>query len=72
MIPGTRLPGYTLINFGATVTDSQSGISFAANLKNAFDRTYFVGGEDLGELFQLNTADPGDRRTYTFEVRYKF
>ncbi len=72
LIPGTRLPGYTLINFGATVTDSQSGISFAANLKNAFDRTYFVGGEDLGELFQLNTADPGDRRTYTFEVRYKF
>ena len=70
--PGTKLPGYRLANFRLAIQDDKAGWSISATLKNAFNRTYYVGGVALGELFQTNTAVPGDPRTYLAEVRYKF
>ena len=70
--PTARLPGYALVNFRAGFADIDSRWSLTANLKNAFNRTYYVGGIALGELFQLNTAVPGAPRTFFVEARYKF
>ena len=70
--PTARLPGYALVNFRAGIEDIDSRWSLTANLKNAFNRTYYVGGIALGELFQLNTAVPGAPRTFFVEARYKF
>ena len=70
--PTAKLPGYTLVNFRAGFEDVAAGWSLTANLKNAFKKTYYVGGIALGELFQLNTAVPGAPRTVFVEARYKF
>ncbi len=70
--PGTHLPGYTIVNFRLGVQDKHAGWSVSANLKNAFNRTYYVGGVALGELFQTNTAVPGDPRTFLVEARFDF
>ena len=70
--PGAQVAGYTLVNFRVGLADDDAGWSISANLKNAFDRVYFVGGIATGELFQFNTAVPGAPRTFMAEVRYKF
>lgn len=70
--PTAKLPGYALVNFRVGIEDTRSGWSLTANVKNAFNRTYYVGGIALGELFQLNTAVPGAPRTAFVEARYKF
>jgi iron complex outermembrane receptor protein len=70
--PGTQLPGYALVNFRVGLQDEAAGWSVSANLKNAFDRVYWVGGVALGELFQTNTAVPGEPRTFLLETRYRF
>ncbi|WP_084355974.1 TonB-dependent receptor [Novosphingobium lentum] len=70
--PGARIEGYTLVNFRAGLADSDAGWSLSANLKNAFNRVYYVGGIATGELFQFNTVVPGSPRTFMAEVRYKF
>lgn len=70
--PGARINGYTLVNFRLGVEDNKAGWSISANLKNAFNRVYYVGGIATGELFQFNTVVPGSPRTYMAEVRYKF
>lgn len=70
--PGTRIPGYTLANFRLGIEDEQAGWSLSANLKNAFDRVYYVGGIGFASLFAVNTVIPGAPRTITVEARYKF
>jgi iron complex outermembrane receptor protein len=70
--PGSELPSYTLVNFRLGLRDDKAGWSVAANLKNAFNRVYYVGGVALGQLFQLNTAVPGEPRTFYAEARYQF
>jgi iron complex outermembrane recepter protein len=70
--PGAKLPGYKLVNFRIGLGDDQMGWSVSFNLKNAFNEVYYVGGIALGELFQLNTAVPGEPRTFFGEVRYRF
>lgn len=70
--PGSRTPGYSVANFRLGIENNTVGWSLAANLKNAFNRTYYVGGIGLGELFQLNTIVPGEPRTFTVEARFKF
>ncbi|MDP3673858.1 MAG: TonB-dependent receptor plug domain-containing protein [Novosphingobium sp.] len=70
--PGAQVDGYTLVNFRVGLADDDAGWSLSANLKNAFDRVYFVGGIATGELFQFNTAVPGAPRTFMVEARYKF
>lgn len=69
---GTILPGYALANFRIGLEDKSAGWSLTANLKNAFNRVYYVGGLPVGEIYQINTVIPGDPRTFTVEARLKF
>jgi iron complex outermembrane receptor protein len=70
--PGAELPSYVLTNFRLALNNTASGWTFSANLKNAFNRVYYIGGEALGTLFQVNTATPGEPRMVTVEARYDF
>jgi iron complex outermembrane receptor protein len=70
--PGAQLPGYKLVNFRIGLGDKSRGWSVSFNLKNAFNEVYYVGGIALGQLFQLNTAVPGEPRTFFGEARYSF
>jgi iron complex outermembrane recepter protein len=65
-------PHYTLANFRAGLQDGEAGWSLTANLKNVFNKVYYVGGLANAELFQLNTIIPGEPRTFTVEARFKF
>lgn len=69
---GAHINGYTLVNFRLGIADDKAGWSLSANLKNAFNRVYYVGGIATGELFQFNTVVPGSPRTFMAEARYKF
>ncbi len=69
---GARIPGYTLVNLRAGISDSEAGWSLAGIVKNVFDKTYYTGGVGFANIFSMNTAVPGDRRTWMAEVRYKF
>lgn len=70
--PGTSVPGYALANLRVGITDSAGGWSLAANLRNAFNRTYYVGGIGFASLLALNTVIPGEPRTWLLEARYRF
>jgi iron complex outermembrane receptor protein len=69
---GTGIAGYSLANFRLGIENEKAGWSLTANLKNAFDKTTFVGGLQTGEIYQINTLVPGERRTWTVEARFKF
>jgi iron complex outermembrane recepter protein len=69
---GTGIAGYSLANFRVGLEDQEKGWSLMANLKNAFDKTTYVGGLQTGEIYQINTLVPGERRTWTVEARFKF
>ena len=69
---GTTIDSYSLTNLRAGIQDLDSGWSLTANLKNAFDKEYYVGGLSTGEIYQVNTLVPGDPRTFTLEARYRF
>ena len=70
--PETTLPSYTVVNFRAGLANDVGGWSLAGLVRNAFDELHYVGGVPLGGLFQLNTAVPGEPRTYLVEARYQF
>jgi iron complex outermembrane recepter protein len=70
--PGAKLPGYKLVNFRIGLGDEQMGWQASFSMKNALNEVYYVGGVGLGELFQLNTAVPGEPRTFFGEIRYRF
>jgi iron complex outermembrane receptor protein len=70
--PFAQTPGYDLFNFRVGISDDHAGWSLAGVVKTAFNRTYYVGGIGLGELFGENTIIPGDRRTFLVELRFKF
>ena len=73
LTPGTKLPGYSILNlrydwkniFGTKLTAS----AFA---RNTLNRPYYTGGESFGVDFGLNAAAPGEPRTYGGEVTYRF
>lgn len=69
---GAKLPGYGIANFQIGLEGDDIDWSLTANLKNAFDQTYYVGGIGLGQLLDYNVALPGMPRTFTVEARYKF
>jgi iron complex outermembrane recepter protein len=69
---GTTIDGYYLTNFRLGIGDKKVGWSLTANLKNAFNKVYYVGGVNSGEIFQVNTFVPGEPRTVTVEARFKF
>jgi iron complex outermembrane recepter protein len=70
--PGAKLPAYFLTNFRLALDNKAAGWTLSANLKNAFNRVYYIGGEALGTLFQTDTATPGEPRIVTVEARYNF
>jgi iron complex outermembrane receptor protein len=72
IIPGARLPGYEIANFRIGLQDDRKGWSLSATVKNAFNKVYWVGGEAEGQLFQINTANPGNPRTFAVDARLKF
>jgi len=69
---GAQLPGYVLVNLRLALDNKTAGWTLSANLKNATNRVYYVGGEPLGMLFQTNTAVPGVPRIFTLEARFNF
>ena len=70
--PGTFNDGYALVNFRIDVEDKQSGWRLSANLKNAFDKTSYVGGFPVGQIVGTNDRIPGAPRTFLFEARHTF
>lgn len=70
--PNAKISGYDLVDFRIGLEDERNGWSLSANLKNAFKKTYYVGGIATGELFQFNTVVPGAPRTFLVEARYNF
>ncbi len=70
--PGAQFAGYTIVNFRLGLVDSKSGWSLSANLKNAFNKLYYVGGTAIAQLLDYNTALPGAPRTFTVQLSYKF
>ena len=70
--PGSQIPGYGTTNFRIGLENPGAGWSVSAIVKNAFDRTYYVGGIGFSSLFAVNTVIPGAPRTYSVEARYRF
>ena len=69
---GAKLPGYSVVNFSLGVEGKPDGWSVTINLKNAFNKIYYVGGVAPAEVLQFNTAIPGAPRTVSFEGSYEF
>jgi iron complex outermembrane receptor protein len=65
------LPAYAIADFRVGIESKSRGWSVMANVKNAFNRVYFVGGIPIGNL-ELNTDVPGNPRTYSISGRIKF
>ncbi len=65
-------PGFAIANFSLGVENEAQGWSVTAYVKNAFDRTYYVGGQGLAQLLQFNSALPGDPRTFFVKARKEF
>jgi iron complex outermembrane receptor protein len=70
--PGTHLPGYAVANFATGLENPKQGWSVTANVRNAFNHVYYVGGIGDASLAGVNTAVPGAPRTWSVEARYKF
>ena len=71
--PGTRLPGYALVNMRLDWTKiAGSGVSagvFATNLTN---KAYYVGGLSQGASLGESAAAPGRPRMYGIELKADF
>lgn len=72
LTPGARIPGYGLVNLRAGFGDKDGRWSLAVVGKNVFDKVYYSGGVGFANIFTLNTAVPGDRRTVMAEARFSF
>jgi iron complex outermembrane receptor protein len=72
-VPGTEIPGYAVSNFRVGLDDiGGSRLAISANVKNAFNRTYWLGGIPAGELWGQNVGSPAEPRTFYMEARYRF
>jgi iron complex outermembrane recepter protein len=69
---GTTISSYQLANFRVGIEDKDAGWALSVNVKNAFDKDFYVGGFATGEIYQVNTLVPGEPRQVLAEVRYKF
>ncbi|HEX7857245.1 MAG TPA: TonB-dependent receptor [Sphingobium sp.] len=73
LAPGTRLPGYTLVNGRLSWNDiAGSKVSAAVYGENLFNQDYFVGGMQLAVALGHNGAVVGKPRTYGMELSFKF
>jgi iron complex outermembrane receptor protein len=69
---GTALPAYTIADFHVGIESKKGGWSITANVKNAFNEVYYIGGIPTGTIYQINTLIPGQPRTYSISTRIKF
>ena len=72
LTPQTAIPGFAVANFRLGLDDSKAGWSVAANVKNAFNRVYYVGGLAAINVITTNAVIPGDPRTFVVTLRYNF
>lgn len=71
--PGTRLPGYSTIGMRLDWREiMQSKVSAAVFVRNLTDDVHFISGYALGASSGLNTAYPGEPRTFGAELSVKF
>jgi len=71
--PGTRLPGYALVNARLDWKDiGQTGFSAALFARNLTKEEYFVGGMTLAAALGHNAAAVGEPRTYGLELSFKY
>jgi iron complex outermembrane receptor protein len=71
--PGTKLPGYAILNLRYDWKDIfGSKLTASAFARNTLNRGYYTGGESFGVDFGLNSAAPGEPRTWGGELSYKF
>lgn len=71
--PGTQLGGYHNISMRFNWKDiMQSNVSAAFFVRNLTGNTYYISGYALGASNGVNTAYPGEPRTFGAEVSYKF
>jgi iron complex outermembrane receptor protein len=60
------------VNFRVGLEDRKAGWSVAANVKNAFNRVYYVGGLAAINVITTNAVIPADPRTFVVTLRYNF
>jgi len=72
LTPDTAIRGYAVANFRLGLDDTRAGWSVAANVKNAFNRVYYVGGLAAINVITTNAVIPGDPRTFVVTLRYNF
>jgi iron complex outermembrane receptor protein len=72
LTPDTTIRGYAIANFRVGLDDTKAGWSVAANVKNAFNRVYYVGGLAAINVTTTNAVIPGDPRTFVVTLRYNF
>ncbi len=71
--PGTKLPGYELLNARLSWRDMMgSQFSSALFAKNITDEEYFVGGMTLAAALGHNAAAVGEPRTFGLELNYQY
>ena len=71
--PGTKLPGYALVNMRLDWTKiSGSGISAGVFVSNLTNKAYYVGGLSQGASLGENAAAPGRPRMYGFDLKAEF
>ncbi len=72
LTPDTLIRGYAVANFRVGLDDARAGWTVAANVKNAFNRVYYVGGLAAINVTTTNAVIPGDPRTFVVTLRYNF
>ncbi|MGE4304042.1 MAG: TonB-dependent receptor [Novosphingobium sp.] len=71
--PGTRLPGYDTVALRLDWKDiMESQVSAAFFVRNLTKNKYYIAGYALGASSGVNTAYPGEPRTFGAELSVKF
>jgi len=71
--PGTKLSGYDTVGLSLHWNDiMQSRVSGAFYVRNLTDNKYYVSGYALGASNGVNTAYPGEPRTFGAELKIDF
>lgn len=71
--PGTRLEGYSTIGMRLSWKEiMRSPVSAALYVRNLTDEVHYIAGYALGASSGLNTAYPGEPRTFGAELSVKF
>jgi iron complex outermembrane receptor protein len=71
--PGTKLDGYDTIGMRLNWREiMQSRVSAALYVRNLTKNTYYISGYALGASNGVNTAYPGEPRTFGAELKVEF